>query len=243
MKRLAALGLTLSLLAAVTLLAASFGYRWGMLPLRVALQQLLRWGAYLGIAGTVVSLLALALGRKRAGPVATAVAGLAIGLVATVPPVMQRYYQTQSDTGRTPPIHDISTDTEDPPLFVDVLPLRANAPNTSEYEGERIAKLQRAAYPDLGPTTLDLPPEQAFDRALAAVEAMGWETVSANREAGRIEATDTTFWFGFKDDVVIRLRPEGSGTKVDVRSLSRVGGGDVGTNARRIRAYLEKLKA
>ena len=70
---------------------------------------------------------------------------------------------------------------------------------------------------------------------------MGWEIVGSNAEEGRIEATDTTLWFGFKDDVVVRIQPRGDESLVDVRSLSRVGKSDVGTNAQRIRAYLRKF--
>ena len=97
--------------------------------------------------------------------------------------------------------------------------------------------------PDLAAITLPLPPDQVFDRALAAAQDAGWELVTADKGTGRIEATDTTRWFGFKDDVVVRLAPGESGTRVDVRSVSRVGGSDVGTNARRIREYLERLQA
>jgi uncharacterized protein (DUF1499 family) len=86
-----------------------------------------------------------------------------------------------------------------------------------------------------------LPPNDAFFRALAAVEALGWELVDANRQEGRIEATDSTFWFGFKDDIVIRVQPQGSGAKVDARSVSRVGKGDVGINAKRLRRFFEAL--
>ena len=100
---------------------------------------------------------------------------------------------------------------------------------------------QRAAYPDVQPAILNVPPAQAFERALAAVHDMGWEVVKADATEGRIEATDTTFWFGFKDDVVIRVGPTDGGSRVDVRSLSRVGVGDAGTNAKRIRAYLKAL--
>ena len=106
-----------------------------------------------------------------------------------------------------------------------------------------MAALQREAYPDLQPLMLNVPPRQAFDRALATVREMGWDLVAADAAAGRIEATDTTFWMGFKDDVVIRVRATDGGSQIDVRSLSRVGGGDVGTNAKRIRAYLKALKA
>ena len=133
------------------------------------------------------------------------------------------------------------TDTQDPPEYVAVLPLRVNAPNTTVYGGERIASRQREAYPDLQPLILNDPPPRAFERARATVDEMGWDLVVADAAAGRIEATDTTFWFGFKDDVVIRVRPADGGSRVDVRSLSRVGGGDAGTNAKRIRAYLDAL--
>ena len=98
------------------------------------------------------------------------------------------------------------------------------------------------AYPDMTPVVLPMPPDQAFEDALAAVNGMGWKVAGSNRGEGRIEATDTTFWFGFKDDVVIRLRPAVGGTQVDVRSVSRVGGGDVGANAKRIRSYLQRLQ-
>jgi uncharacterized protein (DUF1499 family) len=88
-----------------------------------------------------------------------------------------------------------------------------------------------------------VPPDVAFDKALAAAREMGWDIVDAKPAEGRIEATDTTFWFGFKDDVVIRISPTSEGSRIDVRSVSRVGRSDIGTNAKRIRAYLEKLKA
>ena len=108
---------------------------------------------------------------------------------------------------------------------------------------EAIASQQREAYPDLQPVTVEMPPAQAFERALATVQDMGWELVATEADAGRIEATDTTFWFGFKDDVVIRVKPAGGGSRIDIRSLSRVGGGDVGTNAKRIRDYVAALTA
>ena len=88
---------------------------------------------------------------------------------------------------------------------------------------------------------MDATPADAFKRALQAARDMGWEIVAADAAAGRIEATDTTFWFGFKDDVVIRVEADGAGSRVDLRSVSRVGVGDVGANAARIRAYLRTL--
>jgi len=234
------LGAGLAVASALVLLAAPVGYRLGILPLRVALQTLLRWGAYGGIAAAVVSLagLVVTLSRPREARrgVMLAAISLLVGLVLVGIPGRFRVGPPK------PPIHDITTDTREPPEYVAVLPLRVNAPNTTVYGGEKIAAQQREAYPDLQPLLLNVAPSQAFDRALTAVREMGWEPVAADAAAGRIEATDTTFWFGFKDDVVIRVRPADGGSRVDVRSLSRVGGGDAGTNAKRIRAYLDTLR-
>lgn len=234
------LGAGLAVASALVLLAAPVGYRLGMLPLRVALQTFLRWGAYGGIAAAVVSLagLVVTLMRPREGRrgIWLATMSLLVGLALVGIPGRFRMGPPK------PPIHDITTDTQEPPEYVAVLPLRVNAPNTTVYGGEKIASQQRAAYPHLQALILNVPPSQAFDRALATVRDMGWELVAADGPAGRIEATDTTFWFGFKDDVVIRVRPADGGSRVDVRSLSRVGGGDAGTNAKRIRAYLDALR-
>jgi uncharacterized protein (DUF1499 family) len=120
------------------------------------------------------------------------------------------------------------------------VPLRAEAPNSLEYSQDA-ARQQRDAYPDIKPLILEVPAAQVFDRAVAAARESGWEIVASNADAGRIEATDTTTFFGFKDDIVVRLTPLESRTVVDVRSVSRVGRGDVGTNARRIREFLDRL--
>jgi uncharacterized protein (DUF1499 family) len=235
------LGASLAAASALVLLAAPVGYRLGILSLQVALQTLLRWGAYGAVAAVVVSLTALVatLTRPRDARqgVMLAAVSLLVGLVVVGIPASFRFGPPK------PPIHDITTDTQEPPEYIAVLPLRANSPNTTVYGGAEIASQQREAYPDLQPAILNVPPPRAFDRALATVREMGWELVSADAAAGRIEATDTTFWFGFKDDIVIRVRPADGGSRVDVRSLSRVGRGDAGTNAKRIRAYLDALRA
>ena len=141
--------------------------------------------------------------------------------------------------GGAPPIHDITTDTEDPPAFVAAVPL--NAPGRTDYD-PAVAEQQRAAYPDLGPLMLPVPPADAFDRAAEAIREMGWELLADDADALRIEATDRTFWFGFADDVVVRVAPDGdTGSRVDVRSLSRVGVGDLGVNARRVRELVAAL--
>lgn len=234
-------GLAFGVVSALILLSAPFGYRLGLLPLRTALLSMLRWGAYAALAAIAVSLAGLVVTMRRPADArrgsALAVIGILLGVAVLAMPLRFRF------GGPTPPIHDISTDMQDPPQYVAVMPLRANAPNTTIYGGEKIASQQRAAYPDLQPLILQVPPSAAFERALAAVRAMGWDLVAADAGAGRIEATDTTFWFRFKDDVVVRIRPADGGSRIDVRSLSRLGGGDVGTNAKRIRAYLKELSS
>jgi uncharacterized protein (DUF1499 family) len=142
-----------------------------------------------------------------------------------------------------PAIHDITTDWENPPAFSAVAPLRRGAPNPVEYGGAAVADQQRKAYPDIQPMLVDASPARTFERALEAAREMGWEIVDANPAQGRIEATATTLWFGFKDDVVIRVSATDSGSRIDLRSLSRVGRSDVGANAARIRAYLAKFAA
>jgi uncharacterized protein (DUF1499 family) len=99
------------------------------------------------------------------------------------------------------------------------------------------------AYPDIRPVTIAEPPDAAFKRALNVARDFGWQVVAAVPDEGRIEATDTTLWFGFKDDIVIRVTPSAGGSRIDVRSVSRLGEGDLGKNAARIRAYLRRLQS
>ncbi|HYL20248.1 MAG TPA: DUF1499 domain-containing protein, partial [Gemmatimonadales bacterium] len=230
-------GLVLGLVSGVTLIISGFGYRWGWWGLRPAF-QMLRWSAIGGAVGGLVSLVCAVLawrGTDRGG-VRVGLVGLVIGLVVFGVP-----WSWLRRAKSVPPIHDITTDPTNPPAFVAVLPLRANAPNKAEYAGPDVAAKQLAAYPDVKPILLTVPPPQAFQQALAAARAMGWEIVAADSAAGRIEATATTFWYGFKDDVVIRVTPASGGARVDVRSVSRVGMSDVGTNAQRIRAFRKRL--
>ncbi|PCH61556.1 MAG: hypothetical protein COC19_04555 [SAR86 cluster bacterium] len=148
-----------------------------------------------------------------------------------------------------PPIHDVSTDTVNPLQFVDVIPLRVDAANTMVYGGtddmtpSKLAQLQTEAYPDLVAHYYDLSEQEVFAKALQAVNQLGWNLVAQVPDQGRIEATATTFWFRFKDDVVIKIHREGDQTVVNARSLSRVGRGDVGANAIRLRAFFELMES
>ena len=185
----------------------------------------------LAIAGMVVA-------ARRRSAMSTAVTALVLSLAA-----IGSIGALAGKASRVPAIHDITTDTIQPPPFLAILPLRTGALNPVEYGGAAVTAKQRAAYPDIAPLLLNVPPDRAFDRALAAARTLGWDLVASDKAAGRIEATDTTFWFGFKDDVVIRLTPLPAGCRVDMRSLSRVGGGDLGANAARVRTYLALLQA
>jgi uncharacterized protein (DUF1499 family) len=228
--------LILGVLAAVLLLVSGLGARAEFWTFRTGF-VLLKWAAIAGLLAVVLAAIFLAVPKLRQGNLAVLLVAIGLGLATAYLP-----WSWQRKARAVPPIHDITTDTERPPAFVAVLPLRADAPNPAEYGGPEIAAQQRQAYPDIEPLILNVPPDSAFHRARAAAVDMGWEIVAADTAGGLIEATAITRWFGFKDDVVIRIEPAPAGSRVDVRSVSRVGRSDVGANAARIRAYLNLLR-
>jgi len=232
-------GLLLALLGALSLLLSGAGSRWDWWGFRTGF-AIFRWTLYGGLGAVVVALagLVLALLGRAKNTALLSIGTLVLLIAVAVVPVSHL-----RAAGRVPPIHDITTDLDDPPRFVAVLPHREGAPNTAEHGGAALAAQQRAGYPDLGPARFSAPPERVFARAVDVARGLGWEIVAAVPAEGRLEATDRTRWFGFRDDVVVRVRPDGTGSRVDVRSVSRVGRSDLGTNARRIRAFLDSLPA
>ena len=235
--RVARLAVAIGVVSWLALGAAGPLHHLGLLGLAAAF-GVLKWAAYGAVATLVLAVIAIIVGARQRSGMSTAVTALVLALIA-----LGSLGALAWTAARVPRIHDVTTDTEHPPPFVAVLPLRAGALNPVEYGGPAIAAQQHQGYADIAPLTLIVSPGRAFDRALAAVQALGWELVASDPASGRIEATDTTFWFGFKDDVVIRVSPTPNGSRVDVRSLSRVGGSDIGTNAARIRTYLKTLNA
>jgi uncharacterized protein (DUF1499 family) len=228
-------GFGLALLCALAAVAAGLGTRSGLWHFRTGF-TILTWAAYGGLVAIVLGLVGFVVDRSSWKAILLAFLTVVLGsLVAGVP------WQMKQQAQHVPPIHDITTDTQNPPVFVAILPLRKDAPNPAEYGGADIAAQQQKAYPDLRPLLMNAPPKEAFQNALEAARELGWQIVDANQEQGRIEATDTTPWFGFKDDIVVRVTPNDQGSRIDVRSVSRVGKSDVGTNARRIRNYLSKI--
>lgn len=223
----------------VSLLLGALGTKFGL------------WGFEGGFillaVGTVLAAIVLFLGViagvyclvKKMRP---ELSSISVGVVVSVLMLGMMTTQFLAATG-VPAIHNISTDTESPPQFDKLIAIRqAENANPHEYDREALADVQKAAYPQVKPLISELAPAQMQNLVVQALEDMGLDIVDTNPAAGRVEATDETFWFGFKDDVVVRIRPEGSGSVIDVRSVSRVGQSDLGKNAERISELLTALR-
>jgi uncharacterized protein (DUF1499 family) len=145
------------------------------------------------------------------------------------------------DASRSPPIHDISTDLIDPPEFDQLIEVRGRNSNDLTYSDED-RQQQAIAYPAIKTLSTGRDLNESFDRVIAVATSMGWEIVNSDRRAGIVESTATTFWFGFKDDVVIRIRAANGASLIDLRSVSRVGMSDLGANAARIARFLTEFE-
>lgn len=240
-RELSNVALTAGILAGLGVIAftvSGFGYKWGWWDLGIAFRILIPAGTILAITGFILSLTYVFFIRSdRYYGDWMAFVGMLLS-VAVLVNAAYWYFETQ----KYPPIHDITTDTQNPPEFDAIAPIRANAPNPIKYEGEEIAAIQKKHYPEIGTLYLEASPETAYKKALDAAKETSWEIVSENQSALTIEATHTLPWFGFKDDIVIRVDTTDTGSKIDVRSVSRVGLGDVGVNAWRIRNYLGEVE-
>lgn len=235
----ALLALVLSGTSVLMAVLSGFGSRWGLWHFRFGFKVLMV-AALCGVLSVIIALAGVFPVIRKGMWKKCILFCISIALGITAFGVPLSWYLAAR---HLPRIHDITTDTEKPPLFVAIIPLRKDAPNSPVYGGPDIALKQRGAYPDIKPLVLDMPPDDAFDRALSVARRMSWKIVDADRQEMRIEATDMTFWFGFKDDIVIRITPADTKSRIDVRSESRVGISDVGTNAARIRKYLGELSS
>jgi uncharacterized protein (DUF1499 family) len=205
--------------------------KYGVLPWQIGL-ALFALGSLLAAVGGLICLVMVF--RKRGGRLAIGAMLAGLGAAAVLARII-------TGSSGVPPIHDITTDSANPPQFVSVTPaLRGAGSNPLAYD-PALAPLQTAAYPRVRPRTTAKTPAEVFDIATKAVVARGWTVIGADSASGRIEATDTSGWWGFKDDIVIRLRPEGAGTRIDMRSVSRVGESDLGANAARIEKLLDAI--
>jgi uncharacterized protein (DUF1499 family) len=237
-RRMVGLGLAVALASAFAMVFSGIGYQLGLWHFRTGF-AIMGWAFWLAAGAAAVSLVGLfLLVPKPPRLVAVAVAGILVGAATAYIP--WTYKQT---VARLPYIHDITTDTQNPPAFVAVKNLRKEGDHPVEYDGPEVAAQQQKAYPDLMPLTVAADRDKVLKAAQAALKSMKLEIVDENAAEGRIEAVHTSLLYGFKDDVVVRVVTEGAGTKVDVRSKSRVGRSDVGQNAKRIRTFLQKLQA
>ena len=236
----AIVGFGLAIVALLLLAAGPVGWRAGWWGYQIAFTTLMPYALGSGVAAMLISavVLLVARGRMVRHEVVFALLGLIIGGVAAYFP-----WHASQMNGTYPRMHDITTDFADPPSFEFAAAMRAaeHGASTVYPDGDTPA-LQRRFYPGIEPAILEAAPGQAFDRALAVVKAKGWTIVKADRDAGIIDAYDRSFWFGFTDDIAIRVTKSDGGSRVDIRSGARQGHGDLGVNAARVRGFLTAVR-
>lgn len=239
--RLAVWALRFSLVAIPVLVIAAFGHRTGLMDATPTYASM-AVGFGLAALGVIAAIAAFEGiwrdGRKGIGP---ALGGLLLGLAILVVPVVGAWKLVTH-----PRLTDISTDLDDPPDFVLALINRPEDAAPLRPIDEEAADLQREGYPDIVPRHYPVGTARVFEDALAIAEASGWTMLGSQRpeepeNIGRIEAVDTTLLFGFRQDIVIRIVPDGEGALVDMRSAARNGAHDLGANAKRIRGFFAAL--
>ena len=259
---IARIALVLSLLLPVWFMVAALGVKFDLWSWRLGLGVLIiQWGPRLLIGALVIALVALVATLVRSPRT-----GWRAALVALLIPALGFGYlgYVRGQSADIPPIHDVTTNVADPPLYSEALmavrtaedanpvaEFSAQLTSLPAYQGPRFAPLAgkslgqvgQEAYPELETLVTATAPADAFAAAEAEARAQGWTIVSADAATGLIEATAETFWFGFKDDVAIRVRPADAGAAIDMRSTSRVGLSDLGANAARIEGYMTALSA
>lgn len=242
------LGFALALLAGVMLALVPLGWRLGLWNFGTSFRDFMAPTPFLAAAAFVLSLIAFAWWRAMSGRARlAALLGLVGGALLVYYP-LQFYAKVAPlpfiHNTPLPYIHDITTDPQNPPAFAATLAARAAEHGaTATYGGAALYAQQQAGYPDIAPLMTALPPAETFKRALALAETMPrWTIVKSDPQAGTIEGSARSFFMGFTDDFVIRVGPESSGSRVDMRSESRQGRSDLGANARRIRDYFAALK-
>jgi uncharacterized protein (DUF1499 family) len=236
--KLATAGFMIAVICAAAAIFSGIGYRLGLWHFRTGF-AVLQWAFWGALVAALISLAALIVSRNaRPRVLYTGLLGLLIAIVTAYIP--WSYKRTVSSV---PYIHDITTDVGNPPEFVAARTLRKEGDHPVTYDGPEVAAQQIKAYPDLASLITKAPKEQVFDTAKSTLASMGLEITDANPADGRLEAVDTTLLYGFKDDMVVRIQASQEGTRVDVRSKSRVGRSDLGVNAKRIRSFLTKLRS
>ncbi len=228
----------LKILAVVALLGfpvAVIGFRLGLFPFSTSFSMM---GATALLAAAVF-FVGMVVSFIKRSDTEVAKSARTAAMIALLPVIG---LGSQAVTGSSvPSIHNISTDTVNPPAFDKVVALRNEGHNPLEYDTDTLAEVQKAAYPKVKTLTTDLSVQEAHARAKSVVESMGLELVNSDASQGIIEATETTAIWGFKDDMVVRITAIDGKAAVDVRSVSRIGRSDLGANAKRIEKFLAKF--
>lgn len=192
----------------------------------------------IGLAGAA----GIMIWKEGIGGIAQAATAMLIGLALIAYPA---YLGIKAYS--LPAIYDITTDPIDPPRYEAIARLRPRDANDIRYAGLYSAELQRAAYSDIEPELTNSTPKEAFDAVFKVITKRKWRIVDARppqpaiRRDGLIEAVARTPILGFRDDVIVRIRATRDGARIDVRSASRYGRHDLGTNAARVRALIEDI--
>lgn len=238
---LAAIALAVGIIGFVMVIGAGPGTRFGLWSFITGLRTMFGYGAHVGVLAIILAVIALLVGRRSGRrTLAMASVALLLGIGAWFFP-----WNFRRHAMHVPPIHDITTDFANPPELTFSRMMRDTSGgklNAWQYGGAEVAQQQQKAYPDVRPVMLAMNADQAYRAAFSTAQQMGWEITVNDPTNRRLEAVDETPWFGFKDDVAIRVTPASGVARVDIRSVSRVGGSDVGMNAARIRKYTAKLR-
>lgn len=230
---------------ALTIILAGPGSRFGWWEYSDGLGFIRKFGLPVMIAAGVSTLAFIAsmFVARGAAPIAL-IAALMAGGAAITPVMMKKNFESN------PFIHDVTTDfVNPPPILAGADEPRVNPP---AYLGNElmprseitITQAQREAFPDIKPIKTSLSVDDASAVALGALQSMNLKLLAdtKNDEGRLIEAAYTSMWFGFVDDFIVRIEADGEGSVVNIRSKSRVGGSDLGANAKRIRAFSAKFK-
>jgi len=231
---LARLTVTLSTIGLLAAGAGPIAVHAGLAPLQGL--KIFLTGLLLGFLGFLFGGIALLRTRGTEGiQRSRAWTGTGLGLLLVI------VFFIAAAPGRgLPRINDICTDPDDPPSFAAAAREPANRERDMNYPASNVAE-QRRAYPDVRPILLSQPPAESFARAQRAAGQLGWKTTYSDPGAGVFEAQVTSPIFLFVDDIVVRVRPEGQGSRIDVRSKSRDGKGDLGMNTKHIRAFAQSV--